>query len=240
MGALPREAGPPAGFATTPWGLVALARGADAGLRRESLEQLCRVYWAPIHAFLRRARRLEPAAAEETTQDFFAYLLEHELIERADAARGSFRNYVKGILRNFLKSSYRRARGAARIVAVDPAALEQAAHADGSPEEILDRAWASATLREAERRARRRLEEKGAGRDWAIFGAFREQLGGGERPSFSQIARSFGLSRQEVATTIARIRRRLRVELIRTVSETVSDPRELKEELANLPDRGRV
>src|SRR5436853_1307468 len=61
-------------FQTTQWGLVLSAANTGDG-QAVALEQLCRVYWYPIYAYV-RWRGHAPPDAQDLTQEFFARLLE--------------------------------------------------------------------------------------------------------------------------------------------------------------------
>src|SRR5512145_3072717 len=88
-------------FATTHWSLVMVAGKSDTSQATDALEQLCRTYWYPLYAFVRR-QGYEAHDAEDLTQDFFARFLAKEYIERADPARGRFRSFLLSCLKNFL------------------------------------------------------------------------------------------------------------------------------------------
>src|SRR5438445_516375 len=57
-------------FRQTHWSLVRRAAGLDSPESREALETLCRAYWFPIYAFIRRQGR-PPHDAQDLTQEFF-------------------------------------------------------------------------------------------------------------------------------------------------------------------------
>ena len=60
-------------FPTTRLSLV-LAAAASAGTQsRDALADLCRLYWYPVYAFIRRSGH-PPEAAEDLAQGFFARL----------------------------------------------------------------------------------------------------------------------------------------------------------------------
>src|ERR1700730_4739522 len=64
-------------FVTTHWSLV-LAAGEGSSLQAEAaLENLCRMYWYPVYAYVRR-RGFSEHDAKDLTQDFFARLLEKQ------------------------------------------------------------------------------------------------------------------------------------------------------------------
>ena len=80
-------------FATTQWSLV-LAAGEGAGANSKSdraLEKLCRTYWPPLYAYVRR-RVSDLHEAQDLTQAFFERLLEKRFLAQADPERGRFRN----------------------------------------------------------------------------------------------------------------------------------------------------
>ena len=41
-------------FETTSWSLVLSARDGGSGVARDALDALCRVYWPPLYAHIRR------------------------------------------------------------------------------------------------------------------------------------------------------------------------------------------
>ena len=74
-------------FATTHWSVV-LAAGQSADAQAaEALEQLCRTYWYPLYAFVRR-QGYSPEDAQDLTQGFFAHLLRKDFLERRGAGEG--------------------------------------------------------------------------------------------------------------------------------------------------------
>src|SRR5206468_697828 len=62
-------------FVTTQWTVVLTAARSDTPRAHAALENLCRSYWPPLYAYVRR-RGNSPADAEDLTQEFFARLLE--------------------------------------------------------------------------------------------------------------------------------------------------------------------
>src|SRR5687767_6929790 len=73
-------------FTTTHWSLV-VAAGAEASpIAVEALEKLCRTYWYPLYAYVRRQGHAADEA-QDLTQGFFARLLEKDYISRANRNR---------------------------------------------------------------------------------------------------------------------------------------------------------
>ena len=92
-----REAGPVSAsasagvFATTHWSVVLAAGQKDSPHTAAALEKLCRTYWYPLYAYVRR-RGSSPEDAQDLTQSFFARLLERGL--DADADLPTFLRFV--------------------------------------------------------------------------------------------------------------------------------------------------
>src|SRR6266571_4648976 len=110
----PVQGGPGAGgFTTTHWSVV-LAAGKNAVPgAEEALEKLCRAYWYPLYAYVRR-RGHTPEEAQDLTQDFFAHLLEKKILQVVDARKGKFRSFLLASMNNFLANEWDRNHAAKR------------------------------------------------------------------------------------------------------------------------------
>src|SRR5512147_2432225 len=80
-------------FRTTHWSAVLAAGNDDSPAGSAALERLCRDYWQPLYAFVRRSG-YSPADAQDLTQSFFARLLEKDYLRLADPAKGRFRTFL--------------------------------------------------------------------------------------------------------------------------------------------------
>ncbi|MEO8351068.1 MAG: sigma factor, partial [Chthoniobacteraceae bacterium] len=145
-------------FATTRWSVVLLAaEGGDGEVERRALEALCRSYWYPIYAFIRRSGH-SPHDAEDLTQGFFMFTLQKRLLAKANPARGRFRSFLLGSARNFLgnewqKESAAKRGGAVPLISLDAVLAEhrfaaEPATVDG-PESAYERAWAVSVIERA-------------------------------------------------------------------------------------------
>jgi RNA polymerase sigma-70 factor (ECF subfamily) len=94
-------------FTTTHWSVVLEAQG-ESPAAQEALEKLCRTYWRPIFAFLRR-QGLRPDEAEDITQGFFSELLERKSLDAVRKEKGRLRSFLLGGLKYFLANEQRRA-----------------------------------------------------------------------------------------------------------------------------------
>lgn len=98
-------------FPNTTWGMVAcVQKPITSAERRTGMETLCRRYWAPICSYARTAWARTDEDALDLTQDFFTWLLETDVLARFEPDRGSFRHYMKGLLRNFSRNAAHAAR----------------------------------------------------------------------------------------------------------------------------------
>jgi len=139
-------------FPNTSWGLV-LAAGDD--LRgRDAFGMLCRRYWSPIYASLRR-KGFAPTEAEDRVQGFFLHVIEQNTFTHADRSRGRFRSFLFGALRRFLASEDEHERalkrgGGRRFIALDAPEMEALMWASSDDTLSLDlqfdRQWARMLL----------------------------------------------------------------------------------------------
>src|SRR4051812_42036699 len=88
-------------FTTTHWSLVVGARNSEEPGAKAALNELCRSYWQPVFAFVRRSVS-NPEDARDLTQGFFADLLKDRSLSRADPKAGRFRSFLLGALKHFL------------------------------------------------------------------------------------------------------------------------------------------
>ena len=117
-------------FATTHWSVV-LAAGLDSPSPEANgaLAELCRTYWYPLYAFVRRKGH-SPHDAQDLTQAFFARLLEKNYVAQADRERGRFRTFLLAALTHFLADEWDKTRrlkrgGGREIISFDAASAEE-------------------------------------------------------------------------------------------------------------------
>ena len=225
-------------FEQTRWSLVLRARAGDDAQRRAALEQLCRAYWYPLYAYLRRSGRgLEDA--EDLAQEFFVRLLDGRLLGVADPARGKFRTLLLSALSQVDADAWRAAnalkRGGGMLVPFDSELAEERFLADksegGSPELAFDRAWATAVME----RAWVRLKESYPGDKAAIFAELAPRLSGGAvEGTLAEAAANLGMGDVAVRQAMSRMRQRLGEALKAEVAETVGSPEAAQQEMRHL------
>ena len=116
-------------FATTHWSVVLAAGQGASPDAQQALERLCRTYWYPLYAFVRRQGR-NPEEAQDLTQGFFARLLEKDYFRLANPARGRFRTFLLTGLKAFMAEAHRHSTrlkrgGGNTAISYDDAAAEQ-------------------------------------------------------------------------------------------------------------------
>lgn len=226
-------------FLTTHWSVVLTAGRTDTSRAQDALARLCRTYWRPLYAYVRR-RGYSAHDAEDLTQAFFARLLERNDVAAVSPDRGRFRSYLLAAMNHFLSDEWDKARaqkrGGGRVIEMDSSVAEaiHAQQADDAltPETLYDQRWAITVLEEVHARLRREHERAGRAEQ---FEALRFSLMG-ERSAvpYAELASTLGLSEGAVKVAVHRLRQRYRVLLRELIAETVSTPDEVELELKHL------
>ena len=227
-------------FATTHWSVVLAAGHDSAPGAREALEKLCRTYWYPLYAYIRR-RGYNAADAQDLTQEFFTRLLGKNYPSQADPAKGKFRSFLLLRLNHFLADEHDRAktqkRGGGQIfISLDEQSPEDRyclEPADElSPEKIFERRWAQTLLDQAIARLEAEFVAAGKAEIYEVLSAF--QPGEQNALSYAEAAARLAVSESAVKSMIHRMRQRHR-ELVREeIAQTVSTAAEIDEELRHL------
>src|SRR5689334_17867970 len=166
-------------FSTTHWSVVLAAGQADSPESADALERLCRTYWYPLYAYVRR-QGYGPEDAQDLTQEFFARLLDKNYLGRADRQRGRFRSFLLTSLKNFLVHEWERARaekrGGGRTFIpwddVPETRYQLEAASDATPEKIFEQRWAFALFQQALGRLREELAGTGKGEQFEQLKGF--------------------------------------------------------------------
>ena len=222
-------------FASTHWSVVlAAAAGTDPAQARASMEEICRTYWDPIYHFIRRNGH-PPADAEDLTQDFFVRLIQKNALSTVDPAKGRFRSFLLGALKNFLANAWDKQQAQKRgggLTQVPVEALETCDALIRSAEHEFDYRWAMTVLGGALEKLRARYEREGKS---ALFEALRGTLGGEAAPHGA-----LGMNPGALKVAASRLRKRYRDLLREQVAQTVNSPEEVEDELRALFDALRA
>ena len=219
--------------------MVLEAQG-ESPAAQEALEKLCRIYWRPIFAFLRR-QGIPPAEAEDITQGFFAELLERRSLSAVRKEKGRLRSFLLGGLKYFLANEERRAMAIKRGKGQRPIPLEELRAGERietepadpmTPDQIYERRWALTVL---ERVLSRLKDEYLAASNAALFDSLKELLP--DEPgsqSQAEIAARLGMSENAVRQAFYRFRQRYQSLLRDEIGNTVATPGEIEDELRHL------
>jgi RNA polymerase sigma-70 factor (ECF subfamily) len=227
-------------FPVTRWSVVVEARHETTGESAAALENLCRTYWLPLYAAVRRYGH-SPEDAQDLTQEFFAKLLEKNWLDAADREKGRFRTFLMVALKRFLANEWHRGHAAKRGGGLDPVPLDtqlaerlyggSGAHSL-TPEQLFDKRWALTLIETA--LARMESEYHDAGRD-VEFAILKPCLTAGRGGiGYNSLATRLGVNEGAARVAVHRIRKRYRCLFREEIARTVRDEAEVEEEMRAL------
>jgi len=229
-------------FAATHWSVVMAAASEDSKEAAVALDTLCRQYWYPLYAFVRRLGHA-PADAEDIVQSFFASLLEKRSLQHADPVRGRFRTFLLASLKHFITKQWQRQHtikrgGGAPAFSLDELGPEElyareSAHAL-TPDRFYDRAWALRVLACVRDRLRDDYAHRGHGERFLVLESFLP--GETSELTYAEAAQQLGLSEGSVKAEVHRLKDRYRAFLRAAVMPTVARLEDVDEELRELKE----
>ena len=216
-------------FPTTRWTLI-VGAVEDSSHDREALAELCRAYWYPIYAFIRRKGH-DPDHALDLAQSYFARLIERGAIAAVDPAKGRFRSFLRADCGFFLADQADRDRALKRGGGLTPLSID-ARDAEGrylvepvddeTPDRLFDRAWAVALLARAFDRLAEEHREPARAR---LFDRLKGVLAGGSKGlPLASIAVELGIGVHAVESASRRLRKRFAETVRKEIAETLNDP----------------
>jgi RNA polymerase sigma factor (sigma-70 family) len=232
-------------FPSTRWSVV-LAAGksqAEPEISQAALAELCQTYWAPLYSFV-RSRGYTVHDAQDLTQSFFAYLLEHKIYARVDRQKGKFRSFLLASLKNFLKHAADRERtlkrgGAQNFLPLNEEQVEEAESlfqthgAMSSEDQMFDRSWAEALVTAGLERLSADYKDESKEK---LFNELRIFLTSGAEPlpTYAELAVRLGMTESTLRSHVTRLRARYREALRAEVRRTVDTEAEVDQELHEL------
>jgi len=227
-------------FATTHWSVVLAAGQRDSPCSARALAALCELYWFPLYAYVRR-QGYSAHEAEDLTQAFFARFLEKEYLQDVDRRRGRFRSFLLAAMKHFLANQRQRARarkrgGGRASISMDFADAERSYQLEPfaglTAERLFQRRWALALLDQVFRRLREESIQAGKGKQFENLHEFLSGQSG--KRSYRQVAERLTMTEGAVKVAVHRLRRRYRELLREEISQTVTCPQEIEDELRDL------
>src|SRR5882724_10462749 len=216
-------------FATTHWTVVLAAGKRHTPQSDHALEELCRTYWFPLYAYVRR-RGYTKADAEDLTQAFFARFLEKNYLAGLNAERGRFRAFLLASLKHFLanewdKSQAQKRGGGVATLSLDwetaDTKFQVAATNQPGPDKAFDREWALALLAKVIERLQKECAADGKAK---LFEQLKSFLMAGKAESAQRdTAAALGMEEGAVRVAVHRLRKRYRQLLRDEIANTLAD-----------------
>lgn len=227
-------------FNSTQWSIVRAASKTDPLRSRAALDALCRTYWRPLYAYVRRSGRSREDA-EDLVQGFFAGFLAKNAIREAKPEGGRFRAFLLACLKHYMANEWNRERrqkrgGNATCFSLDwqdaeaRYSLESARNL--SPDRFYDREWALSLMDQVVDRLREKYKADGNLEQFehlkCCLTCSRDDI------PYQQIAGLFQMTPGAVAVAVHRLRKRYRSLLREEVARTLSSREHLEEEMRAL------
>jgi len=208
---------------------------------REALEQLCKIYWPPLYAFLRKQGR-SPDDAKDLTQGFFVHILYTDGLRNIHPTKGKFRSFLLACLNNYVQNERDKERaekrgGGQTLLIIDDSEAETGYGIEPEdqtdPAKLYDRRWASTLLSEVLRLLKQKCNQE---RKSELFDELCPFLtGDAERGvTYADVAGRLRMSEGAVRVAASRLRSEFRELLRSEVGRTVSSQEEVDEELRYL------
>jgi RNA polymerase sigma-70 factor (ECF subfamily) len=227
-------------FASTHWSIVLAAAERDSPRALGALEHLCRAYWYPLYAFVRRKGH-DPHEAQDLTQEFFSRLLAGDGLAGVDQRKGKFRSYLLASMNHLLTNEYHRAQmqkrgGGAPHFSLDAVAAEDRYEIEPvdhlAPDKLFERRWAETLLDRVVARLRGEWESRERAQRFDDLKVFLLDARGEAR--FEETARRLGTTLPALKSAVQKLRRRYRELFQEEIASTVAGPEEVEEEIRSL------
>jgi RNA polymerase sigma factor (sigma-70 family) len=217
-------------FPTTRRSVVLALGSADAAERERAFDTLVACYWKPLYKFARVAWTKSREDAEDLTQSFFTRAFEKESLASYDAAKASFRTFLRLLFErhvaNEWKAGQRLKRGGADVhLDFDAAEAEIGRESGGvNPEEYFHREWVRSMFALAVERLRSRCDAV----PFAVFEAY--DLDDDRGVSYRDLAVRFGIAETQVTNYLHATRRKFREVVLEMLREVTATEEEFRSE----------
>lgn len=216
------------------------ARDVSSPQAQQALAELCQRYWPPIYAFIRK-KGYSLEDAQDLTQEFFARFISKDYLRAADASKGRFRTLLLTAVSRFLVNEYERSqtqkRGGDKVhLSLEECLGEEKCWNEpavtDTPESLYQRCWAETLLNTVLARLRSEMASSGAVDRFEILKPFLS--GDTDLPTAAEVSAKLGVSQSTVYSLVHRFRQRYGQLLREEISQTVTSPAEIQDELRHL------
>lgn len=228
-------------FVTTHWSVVLSARDGESPQSAAALEKLCRIYWYPLYAYIRRSGQSKENA-EDLTQAFFARLLEKKSLDAAQQERGRFRSFLLVALKRFLANEWERAHAQKRggfqtHMSLDTEMAEhkfqsEIAGAEIPPDRAFERRWALTLLEQTMSRLRSEFKRAGKTTEFERLKIF--LTADKKEIPYATVAAELGMNESALRVAVHRLRKRYRELFREEIAHTLAEGESVDEELRHL------
>lgn len=229
-----------AAFATTHWSVVLAAGGTTSSESQRAMEQLCRAYWFPLYAYLRR-RGHSSHDAQDLVQGFLAQLIGRRAVRNVTPDKGRFRSFLIACLNHFVADAAEHDRaqkrgGGKALLSLDAGQADQLyqleANNELTPDQSFDRRWAMTVMGQALERLC--AEQMAAGKELMLARLRPFLTNSSEAGDYQAVAAQLKLTPNAVAVAVSRLRSRYRELVRQEVAATVANPSEVDAEMQDL------
>jgi RNA polymerase sigma factor (sigma-70 family) len=228
-------------FVTTHWSLVLSARDPQSPQSAAALEKLCRAYWYPLYAYVRRSGQAKENA-EDLTQAFFTRLLEKNYLDSARQERGRFRSFLLVALKHFMANEWSRAHAQKRggfqtQIPLDTDVAErkfqsEITTAQVPPDRAYERRWALTLLEQTMSRLRAEFERA---RKISEFERLKIFLTAEKKEiPYAKVADELGMNEPSLRVAVHRLRKRYRELFREEIAHTLGEGESVDDELRHL------
>ena len=221
-------------FPTTRRSVVLALASADAAERTRAFDTLVACYWKPLYKYARVAWSRKREDAEDLTQSFFTRAFEKESLATYDAAKASFRTFLRLLfdrhVSNEWKAGQRIKRGGGDVhLDFDAAEAEIGRESSTvTPEEYFHREWVRSMFTLAVERLRARCVADGKEIQFAIFEAY--DLDDDRGVSYRELAVRFDVPETQVTNYLSSMRRYFREIVLDALREVTATDAEFRNE----------
>jgi len=227
-------------FPETRTSAVLSLKHADSAVRSEAYGTIVSAYWKPVYKYVRLKWNVSKEDAEDLTQGFFARALEKQFFGSYDAAKGSFRTYLRTCLDRFVsnaRASDRRIKRGGDSTAfsldfdtAESELLRRQPQADESIEEYFRQEWVRSLMGLAVEALRQNFEACGKRIHFQLFERYDLHPNDTAPASYDQLARELGLSATQVTNFLAAARREFRRIVLGQLREMTASEDEFRNE----------
>lgn len=224
-------------FPTTHWTMVQVVQGEDKELAAVALETLCKRYWYPVYAYLRRSG-ISAEDAEDLAQMTFQKLVADETLRYVRQERGRLRTFLVGLIRQVISHKNRHDRAEKRGGGAPILSLEEAGARDRysqepadllDPQRLYEHAWAMQVLETVREKLRSSFIKNGRLQAWE---AVEPHLGWDEEQApFAELGTRLNSNETAARVLVHRLRKKFRDLLEEEISLTVASPEDVPREL---------